>query len=330
MRMEFRFQPHILVICSLLLSACATSPARANEETTPTWKWKGFEVFGNHRVAKGDIQALIPIHEGDPYQEHADLWKQWCTEIKDKFRYASTNCSSLRYANFEAYFIIDVVEPGSEYRDQFRAIPQKTIPLANPKILTVYEKLYQRMWELFNKGTPPKEAADQGYLDFSDPEMHGYVQQLVQTVPAFRENLLEVLANDQDLNKREKAANLLNWSVENLAGSIVRSNQLLDDPSSLVRNNISRFTLHFTDKLQSPMERRQVIDNLLIQLNRPSFADRNKSIYNLVMIAQKFKSDRPYIRTKGKSLIQYISEASVLPNVKDPATELLQLIQKPK
>lgn len=317
----------LATLCNLSLSVSASPPARADERTHRSWTWRGFEVIGNRQTSKKDILALIPIHEGETYQEAPEKWKQWCANIKSNFDLVATECSSVRYANFDAYFVVEIVEPGFEYRNQFRTIPPKNIPLANQEILSTYEKLYQRLWDLFNAGTPPEEHASQGYLDYSDTQMQGYVQRLIQLVPAYRANLLEVLANDQDINKREKAANLLNWSVENLTDSILRSNQLLDDPSSLVRNNISRFTLHFVDKLQKQTERREVINNLLAQLDRPSFADRNKSIYNLLLIARKFASDRLYIRARGISLIRYISEASILSNVRDPALQLIELIE---
>jgi hypothetical protein len=316
-------------LSALFLCACSTIPAHAKESVVakPAWKWKGFEIIGNHKVLSRDIQAVIPIHLGDTFREDVPTWQTWCTDIKSKFALPFTNCSAVRYSNFDAYFVVDVVEPGFEYRNRFRAAPAGDIPFATQDILKLYERLYQRLWELFDEGTPPSETSDKGYLDYSDAEMHGLVQKLIQIVPGYRANLLDVVENDKDINKREKAANLLNWTLNDLDKSILQANRLLDDPSTLVRNNISRFTPHFLDKVQNQSARKLIIDQLLLQLDRPTFADRNKAIFNLLLIAQKFPQDRPHIKSKGGTLIKYISTVSVLDNVKGIAIEVLKMLE---
>lgn len=316
----------LLSVSSLLVSACSSMPLQAKTTLGPRYVWKGFEIIGNHKVASTDIQAFIPVRIGDTYQEDFVDWRKWCADIKSKFAFAFTECSAVRYANFDAYFVVEIVEPGFEYRIRFRGFPTRDIAFATQEILNLYEQLYKRLWELFGKGTPPLETSDKGYLDYSDPEMHGLVQRLVQLVPPYRANLLDVLENDKDVSKREKAANLLNWTVNDLDKSVLQANRLLDDPSSLVRNNISRFTMHFLEKVHDPSARQPLIDQLLLQLDRPSHGDRNKAVYNLLIIAQKFPDDRSYIKTKGLSLIRYISGASILSNVKDPALQLLKLL----
>ena len=82
----------LVVLHTLSLSACTSVPARANEKDTPVWKWQGFEVFGNHKIAKAEIQELIPIHAGDIYQEAPDAWKQWCGVAPD---YTNTSSADL-------------------------------------------------------------------------------------------------------------------------------------------------------------------------------------------------------------------------------------------
>jgi hypothetical protein len=114
-----------------------------------------------------------------------------------------------------------------------------------------------------------------------------------------------------------------------MQNTVVKANRLLDDPSGLVRNNISRFTSHFVEQVRSQEDRRGIIDRLLLQLDRPSHGDRNKAIYNLLAIAKIFAVDRPYIKKHGFQIIESISKSSVLDNVRDPALELLKLITTP-
>ena len=318
----------IFLIFAVLLNCNSTVSAYADSTTHPVWKWVGFEIIGYHKISKEDLQSLVPIHAGSTYQEDFPTWQKWCSDIKTKFSLFFTECTSVRYSNFNAYFAIEVIEPGYEYRNNFRPSPSKDIPLATPEIMDLYEKLDARLWELFNRGAPPSETSDRGYLEYTDSEMHKTVQSLIQFVPKYRANLLDVLENDKDINKRAKAANLLNWSLNNLGESIVQANRLLDDPNSLVRNNISRFTLHFPEKIMNSLDRQKVIDHLLLQLDRPSHGDRNKAIYNLLMMIKKFPEDSAYIKEKGLRLITYISQASVLSNVRDPALEILTLINE--
>jgi len=292
------------------------------------WKWAGVEVFGNRKTIKKDVLASIPIEVGDAFEDDPASWQEWCRDLKNQFGFHFTNCSAVRYINFEAYLVVDIVEDGDEYRNVFRSEPTGTVQLATPEILSLHESLYKRLFDLFNQGVGVLESADKGHLDYADKEMHKIAEQLVKLVPKYRDNLLEVLAKDKDINKRATAANLLNWSVSNLSDSVAKSNRLLDDPSDLVRNNISRFTTNFVDRLQSQSARQELIDNLLLQLDRPSHGDRNKAIYNLLSIANTFESDRPYIRVKGHALIDYTAKTSILDNVRGPAADLLNLISE--
>lgn len=308
---------------------CATTPVKAAPHQ-PQWTWKGFEIIGNEKASRSDILSFIPVKVGEPYAETPDQWHQWCDDLKNGLGFYQTECSAVRYANFDAYFVVEVVERGQEYRTQFRSTPTGDIPFASAEVLDLYERLYKRLWDLFNQGQPAQETTDKGFLDYSDKEMHEIVLQLTQAVPTYRGNLLKVLAEDRDINKREKAANLLNWSITNLDQSVVEANRLLDDPSSLVRNNISRFTLHFIGKVKNKSQRKQIIKNLLVQLDRPSHGDRNKAIYNLLFIAQKFPEDVAFMKKTGLKLIRKIADTSVLDNVRDPAQSLIKMMGESK
>lgn len=298
------------------------------QSAAQNWRWAGFEVIGNNTITTAELISRIPITVGEVYKEEPSSWRTWCEDLKNHFKFHYAHCSMVRYINFQAYFVIDVVEEGYEYRNQFRPEPMGDVELASPEILDLYDRLYARLWELFGQGTGSQESANKGYLDYGDSAMHEIVEQLIKLVPSYRENLLEVLEMDKDLNKREKAANLLNWTMTDLPDSILRASRLLDDPSDIVRNNISRFTMHFINWLPSPKDREVVIDRLLVQLDRPSHADRNKSIYNLLALAHAIPGDREYIRSKGISLIESIAKSSVLENVRDPAIELLAIIKQ--
>jgi len=269
---------------------------------------------------------MLYLNRASSYQPPG---KTWCAEIKKRFYFNHTHCSSVRYANFDAYFVVEVVEKGDEHRIHFRTNPTQVIAFESHEIVLLFQKLEKRQWELFEQGNPPTETSDQGYLDYSDPQMHQHVVDLIKLVPSHRDNLLQILAKDKDVTNRANAAHMLNWTVHDLEVTVSQSAALLDDPNSLVRNNISRFTLHFIEKIQSPQKREALVDQFLIQLDRPSHGDRNQAVYNLYILAQKFQQSRNYIKQSGLTLIKSIAENSVLSNVRDPAQALLQLIEKP-
>lgn len=162
----------------------------------------------------------------------------------------------------------------------------------------------------------------EGYLDYSDPEMHRLVLDLVKTVPPYRGNIIRVLEKDRHPEKRMSAADLLNWAGKG-SQSVLLTHRLLDDPHSGVRNQLSRFMTHFVGKLQTEHELRHVIDSLLLQLDRPSHGDRNKALYNLLEILSSKPGMRSYVKKNGLSLIQYVADNSVLSNVSGAAKDLV-------
>lgn len=291
------------------------------------WKWAGFEILGNKTVSKHEIQKIIPLKIGTTYQLDQEKWKEWCQSLVQKFSFHNAYCSAVKYISFESYFMVNVVEQGDEERDKYREPPSGDIKLADEKVLDTYEKLQSRLWELFNDGIGVQEDSSQGYLDYGDSQMSTLVAKLVKLVPPYADNLIEVLKNDQSDLKRAKAATLLNWARQTKHHvSIVHT--LLDDPAMLVRNNISRFMLHYLGSLEDREVRKLVIKSLAKQMRRPSHADRNKSLYGLVEIAENFVDDRPYIKDYAFSEIKYLAENSIVENVQGPAKKLVKYLDR--
>lgn len=292
------------------------------------WRWAGYEVIGSHSVHRDKILQNVPVKVGSNYKEDPSAWDKWCANLRVQFNFHATRCSSVRYLNFQAYLVVEIVEVGNEQRMVFRRAPIGDIAFASETAVELHDRLYKRIRDLFDLGIGIQESGDKGYLDYNDPQMREMVLELIQHTPPIRNNLLEILSNDRDTNKRAKAANLLNWTISNLSETIVKVTGLLDDPEVLVRNNISRFALQFVHRLADRNERHGVIDRLLIQLDRPSHADRNKAIYNLIEIVKVFPEDRSYVNAKGRELIRYIAGTSVLENVRDPAQEILEKLDQ--
>lgn len=300
--------------------------------TEPSRYWQGYEIHGNHQLDTKRILKLLPkrrlgrrINKQLKYrlQNAAD-------QLREKFKPAFVACElwsfiDYRDNTFSAYGVVDLVERGDEHRLAYRKIPGTDITLANEEIIGLHEQLYSRIHELFEQGRPPFESYEVGYLDFfNDAECHELCIQLSQLVPHYKANIIDVLTLHADDELRAIAANLLCWTRGNHEETIAQVHNLLDDPSSIVRNNISRFMIPYVGRIYGAYIKHPLIKNLLTQLDRPSHADRNKAIYCLLSIAQSSGFlDRQYIQKHGAKLIQKIADTSIMPNVREPAVELL-------
>ena len=289
------------------------------------WKWTGFEVVGSHSVSRDKIIAELPIKVGDTYKEDQPQWQKWCDNLKKKFDFYHAGCSSVRFLDFRAFLVVDIVEKGEEYRLKFRNPPKDDIAIKDPQIFAWYDQLMARLWELFDEGVSAGEHTNGDYLDFKDDRMHELVGKLVEKSPASKDNLIEIIKADKDSQKRAKAAWLLNWALTPV-DSIESVYSYLDDPVRLVRNDISRFMSHWTADVKDEQLQKGLVDAFVLQMKRPSHADRNKSLSNLESLITSIPNLGPYLKATGGSEIDHIAANSVLENVGGLAKNLQKLI----
>ena len=258
---------------------------------------------------------------GAAYIKDPESWDHWCEKIRTKFDFYYVKCRSVQYNDRKAFFVIDIVEKGDEFRLSFRLPPIQTVTLVNDEIINEWNTLRTRMWELFYQGSGAIEDGSQGYLNYSDSEMAKSVGKLVQLVPPYRINLLEVITLDKNAEKRARAANLLNWALD-VEESINAIYPFMNDPDRGVRNNLSRFMLHYLDRLTDRTLRINIIDSFSKQLWWPDHADRNKAIIGLYDIASYYPDEKDYIKQVAFEGIETLAHQSILPNVGDIARQL--------
>lgn len=285
-------------------------------------KWAGMEIIGAHSVERATIESAIPLEIGSPWTDTRSQWQEWAAKLQERFDFHRVIITRVRYVDGRVFLVVDVIEKGDESRIAFRENPTGSVEMPND-VLAAYAKLRERLDELFNQGTPPAEFGEKGYLTYADEPAMEFVEQLAELTPPHRETLIRVLTEDADASKRATAATLLNWAG-NVTESIVAVHKLLDDPNSGVRNNISRFLVHYTSQLEDQRARRSVIDAMGWQLRRPGHGDRNKSIIALAELLKKFPQEREYIISNFGDDIRAIAEQSILSNVGDVAKNVLQ------
>ena len=283
--------------------------------------------MGNPSISSSSITKDLPVKVGTQYEEDIEKWSQWCEAMRVREDLLYADCSSVRYSNFEAFFVIDVVEREDDYRLKYRNAPAGSPVLPPASVMESYGRLKKRLWELFNLGNPPLENTDKGFLDYDDPQMHSEVLKLVAEAPKYRGQILEVLHSHQSFERRMEAADLLNWAGDSTE-SVEAVYGWLDDPHYAVRNQLSRFLMAFAKDVTDKSLRIELVATFLFQLERPSHGDRNKALYCLLSLATHHPHVRPFMNAIGGEKIRVIAAKSILSNVKEPAEELLKLLEE--
>lgn len=310
----------------------AAAPAAAADDTP--WTWAGLEILGNHTVPRSAIEPLIAVPLGDAFRVgDAPFWTEDCDQVRQRFEFASVDCGDrplLVFGGRKAYLIVDVVEKDREGLLKFREAPTGSVPFANEEMVAISRELDSKTMAAGMAGHGYPESGKRGYLSYENPtganeDLNPLVEKLARLVPKYRDNLFEILRGEKEARNRMRAATLLNW-----AGSPERTLRetlpLLDDPDPGVRNNLSRYMIHFVGTVDSKRLRHRLIDSFVGQIEQPSHGDRNKGLYNLLEIANARPDDREFIRSRGAESIRYLAENSIVFNVQGPARELIGLI----
>ena len=118
------------------------------------------------------------------------------------------------------------------------------------------------------------------------------------------------------------AADLLNWggSPHRIIKEVY---SLLDDPHYGVRNQLSRFMIHYIKGIKDESLALQLVATFLLQLDRPSHGDRNKALINLNQLIDTHPRLIPFTKAIGGPLVETIAVQSILENVGGEAKKLL-------
>lgn len=315
-----------LGVAALLAFGCTAAPGdRAAHPDAPPWTWADVELMGHRSVDRAAILAELGFQAGAPYATDREGWARAARHLEEHFGFAQVHVSAVRFVDRRAYLVVDVVEVGEEHRGRFRPAPAGAEPPIDAEVLTLFERLGELRALGFEQGSPASELADDGFLDFDDPALHAIALELRRVVPAHREALIGILHRDADREKRSDAATLLNWGGE-VADSIARVHVCADDPDVGVRNNVTRFLLHYLGRVESAEVRRALIEQLARQLGRPSHADRNKAVYGLLHLVESWPEDARVVRHLAGAGLHELADRSILSNVGDPARQLLEIL----
>lgn len=297
----------------------------SNTLSASNWYWGGYEIIGLKNFSRSEILQQIPIKLKDVYKEDNVLWDTWCRQIKEKFSFYYVRCSSVRYSDFKAFFVIDIIEKRSDRKLFFLKEPKDSIDFPSEKVMHLYEDLQNILWDNFNKGTPSGEFNKDAYLDYEDPRMSKIVSELIVLVPPIKDKLIHILKKDHSAQKRATAATLLNWAKDpQYVGERIFSS--IRDPHHLVRNNISRFFLHYYNMIHSKELLKNILSQYKYQLQFTSHGDRNKAVMGIYFLLKNHPDLSKYVFNLMGADIKKLSEESILSNVGQIAKEIVLMI----
>jgi len=229
------------------------------------------------------------------------------------------------------YITAQVLEESDAIRLADRDEPIRDLALP-AELDALMQQREERFEELFDSGQYEKLAervieddAGRVYLEYhGDDQLGALSKKLADLAPTHRDVILDVLKNSSHAQARARAANALNWAGQ-YEDSIRSVHTLLDDPSGLVRNDITRFMLAYVKRIEDPELKGSLVRVLALQAMRPSHADRNKALFGMLFIAQTSTEARDVVLEQAGDTIRLIAEQSLLENVGGIAKMILAL-----
>jgi len=216
------------------------------------------------------------------------LLNKTVSDINNLGSFAWVTISPIMYPdNNVTYFTIDIVDKADKTRlSHFLVKPTRSIPDPDHLIQTWQE--YEKIGfdKFFKTKTAPVIKSCPAFhclMGFDAPELSKYKNIFMTGVPKNKSQLVTVLKEDKDENKRAAAALLL--------AHIQDGNELINilapsmrDPSGQVRNNTMRVlgaTLAKNTKADFPVQ------DAITALDFPELTDRNKALYILSSLSDQ-------------------------------------------
>lgn len=320
------------VITPIILTFSMTLNAFEIDENYKS-EWVGIEVIGGDVEAAEKIRALDIITIGHAFPAYnAKHYCEKCKKIiQKKTQFKNAHCSLVWFPENTAYLLVELI--GKEYNHvTFRTIPKNNnaiISIPN-ELNEVFIKWKTRMSDLLSSGNFSLEKPNDSFRDSNDTILHELAVQLSKLVPKHNHAVLEVIHYSPDIQERQKAAQLFAWSnhAENLP--YVLEWNLLLDPDPGVRNDVARSFSNSMHKIKDENLLKKLIPTYCKQAALPSHSDRNKALISLSRILDSHPNLIPTLNKNSqcKENITYISNMSILENVRDPAKEILKILEE--
>lgn len=316
--------------------AAPTAPATAAPSTPagPLSTLAGVDVFGSKHVANAEILATARFEIGGKVAFQSPQFDSAIDaatrRLTDRYHFAFVKVSPISYfgESSEAgkvFITIDVVDADDAGRLTFAPAPAKVTadPVGLVAAWLEYEKV---VWSLIQSGAHKPPFTCKGGMHcgfgFNHPDLEAREDVFIDKVPGHVAELVTVLHDDRDPDRRAAAAFLLAYGTDRtqIIDALVPS---IDDPSGPVRNNVLRVLVMIQQRADTVVV---PLPAVMRAMRFPTTTDRNKAAYALVEIAKRAGADdrARILRDLGDVLVAMA--AMQQPNNRDPAVEILKTI----
>jgi hypothetical protein len=236
--------------------------------------------------------------------------------------FAFVSVTPVRYPNVDnIYITIDIVDQKDRKRLQlFKAEPTKSLP--DPDYLIALWQEYEKTgFDIFlkEKSPPPFKSCPAFHciFGFDHPALKKYQAIFDNNVPKDKAQLIAILRQDKDPEKRAVAAFLL-AHLKNGEEIINILTPSMYDPASGVRNNVIRTLGMTVSKVKNPDF---PIDKAVTALKFPAESDRNKSLYLIFNLVTQPRYAKYVQQHASRELMDNLKMSQ--PNLHDTSYEIL-------
>lgn len=281
----------------VILSLCQTLALAANDFTLDVYGTKKLSADKLRETYKKEWNAVTDAYAGydpaNPKKMEKKIKKaekamhKVISGIKKMGDFAYVHPTAIAYPyNHKVGITIDIVETQDKKRlAVFNNPPSQALP--DPGNLLqeqeAYEKLGTDLMLTHAKRLKYKECAKfHCEFEFENSQLEQYSAMFDKEVPKHKAELIAILRNDKDSEKRAKAALLLAHTKDGneLLNILLPS---INDPVEGVRNDVIRviaMTLRKVHPKQFPVEK------FVAALDFPGTLDRNKALFAIVVLVK--------------------------------------------
>jgi hypothetical protein len=269
------------------------------------------------------------MSSADNMKKIAVLIKGIDEKIKTMGQFSFVNTSPVMYADMKnIYITIDIVDVKDRKRLSL-ILPPPTQSLPDPDNLIHAWQEYEKtgLNVFFKEKVPPKFTSCPAYhciFGFEYPTLKKYQAIFENDVPKDKAQLIAILRQDKDPQKRAAAAFLLAHikNGEELISILVPA---MNDSSGDVRNNVMRVLGMTISKMKNP---NFPIEKIVAALNFPLEVDRNKSLYMVASLVVQPRYAKYIQQHASKEIMDNLK--MLQPNLHDTAYQVLMIMSGKK
>lgn len=287
--------------------------------------YKGLEYFGSSQLTTMELEKILALKPGASLNQVQKALDRLDKTLET--RHIPNNLEVVAGEPGSVYISVDILDSSNETVPTRKLKNPRHVLVRSEKPFLVLDELTKRLEKLTEEGRTWSETYRDGRKYYSDEPSNQYVAEIERFAPDMREELLAVVDSDPDATRRKKAIELLGWSGE-VPYTANRLTDAFDDSDPKVRVAAIKYVFPRLSMLPEDYPYIRLVQAASRELNRPSHQDRSKALYVLLWLAKKNVLFVRDIKQLDEARLKQLASDSVLPTVKVPAQQLLEIISE--